>query len=218
LTNDIVKKIVYSSIGVALVTVATLFLKFPIPSGAGYINLGDSLIIIIAFLFGPIVGGLAGGLGSCFADMLGGFMLYSPFSLVIKGIEGVVLGILCNRNKKLYLHQLWAYVVGGAIMVFGYFWADYILFDIRVALIGILYNLIQMTVNIVVVSLAYRQIFKIYVMRSLFGESLSQVKQYQHNQCNQDIVNVNESDEIDQNLVKQDISDATSNINIDNQQ
>jgi len=164
MNNKIIKNMAYMALGVALVVVATFVLSFPIPGGAGYVNLGDSVIIIFAFLFGPIVGGMTGGIGSLLADFLAGFPLYSPFSLVIKGIQGVVVGILSNRAKKLYLRQLVVYAIGGLIMIVGYFFADIVLFDIVLASTGLLFNLLQAFLNILVVSLLYRQIFKIWVL------------------------------------------------------
>lgn len=167
INNDITKKIAYMALGVALVVVATLVLSFPVPGGAGYVNLGDSIIIIVAFLFGSIVGGVVGSVGSALSDILAGYVIYAPFSLVIKGIQGVVVGILSNRAKKLYLHQLPVYAIAELIMIVGYFFADFLLFNALTATGGLLFNLLQAIINILVVSLLYKQIFKIYILQTL---------------------------------------------------
>ncbi|MCL2599448.1 MAG: ECF transporter S component, partial [Firmicutes bacterium] len=152
--------IVYTALGAALVLVATQFLAFALPSGAGYINLGDSVILMLSFLFGPIVGGVAGGLGSMTADLLGGYAVYAPFSAVIKFLEGVLAGLLTNRFKKIYWRQLGAYFASGSVVLFGYFWADLIFFDAKIALLGVLFNLVQIVVSILVVSLLYKPLFR----------------------------------------------------------
>ena len=46
----------------ALTCIATMLIQIPIP--LGYAHLGDSVILITAYLFGPVVGALAGGIGS----------------------------------------------------------------------------------------------------------------------------------------------------------
>ena len=66
----------------ALVTAVTLLVRIPLPATDGYVNIGDSIIVAAALLFGPRVGGLAGGFGSALADLLGGYApgLHSPSS------------------------------------------------------------------------------------------------------------------------------------------
>jgi uncharacterized membrane protein len=59
----------------------------------GYINVGDAMIFTNALLFGPIVGGVAGGIGSAVADFIS-YPVFAPYTLVIKGFEGFIAGIL----------------------------------------------------------------------------------------------------------------------------
>ena len=54
----------------ALVAVGTLVLRIPNPMG-GYFNLGDVMIFVCALTFNPIIGGIAGGMGSAIADLIG---------------------------------------------------------------------------------------------------------------------------------------------------
>jgi uncharacterized membrane protein len=111
---------------IALVAAATLALKIPMPATQGYINLGDALIIAGALLSGGRVGGLAGGLGSALADLYGGYTHWAPFTLVIKGIEGLLIGWLGNRPA---IRRRWGWRAGVAVlgmgwMVLGYFLAE----------------------------------------------------------------------------------------------
>ena len=57
-----------TAVFMALTCVATMVVQIPIP--LGYAHLGDSVILICAFFFGPVVGALAGGIGSAMADIL----------------------------------------------------------------------------------------------------------------------------------------------------
>jgi uncharacterized membrane protein len=83
----------------AVVCVATVILKIDIPATRGFFNVGDSMVYVTALLFGPLIGGIAGGLGSSLADILLGFPLYAPATLVVKGVEGLIVGYLGHKVR-----------------------------------------------------------------------------------------------------------------------
>ncbi|MEM0084265.1 MAG: ECF transporter S component [Candidatus Methanomethylicia archaeon] len=78
----------------ALVCVLTMTFQLYIYETHGYFNFGEIGVYISALLFGPIVGGVAGGLGSALADIFTGYFWYAPGTLVIKGLEGFIVGLL----------------------------------------------------------------------------------------------------------------------------
>lgn len=82
-----------------VVCVATVILKMDIPATHGFFNVGDSMVYVTALLFGSAIGGIAGGLGSSLADILLGFPLYAPATLVIKGVEGLIVGYLGHKVR-----------------------------------------------------------------------------------------------------------------------
>ncbi len=108
----------------ALVAVATYAVQIPIPATKGYLNFGDIMIFVSALTFGPVVGGFAGGVGSALSDVAGGYAsTYAPFTLVIKGAEGVIAGLIANStNAK---RRVIAVFVAGIEMVSGYFLAEF---------------------------------------------------------------------------------------------
>ena len=67
----------------ALVTVATIAIRIPTAT-KGYINLGDTVVNISAWISGGFYGGIAGGIGSLMADILSGCYIYAPATLIIK--------------------------------------------------------------------------------------------------------------------------------------
>lgn len=67
----------------ALTTVATIAIRIPTAT-KGYINLGDTVVNISAWLIGGFYGGIAGGIGSLLADIISGCYVYAPATLVIK--------------------------------------------------------------------------------------------------------------------------------------
>lgn len=112
-----------AAVFIALTFVVTRYTVIPIPATKGYFNLGEVVIYIAALVFGPVVGALAGGVGSGLADLAGGYQQFAPFTLVIKGIEGLVVGRLAGPTTGARLR---ATVAGGVWMVAGYFFAEVI--------------------------------------------------------------------------------------------
>jgi len=116
-------QLVLAGIMAALVTVATFFVQIPNPATRGYINFGDIMIFVSALTFGPIVGGLAGSIGSSIADIAAGYGYFAPFTFVIKGIEGAIAGLISDRVN--IRRDVLAVVLAGAEMIAGYFLAEF---------------------------------------------------------------------------------------------
>lgn len=147
---------IVSIIGIfgALICVVTMLIVIPIPATQGFINIGDAIVMITALLFGPIIGSLAGGIGSMFADLFLGFPLFAPATLIIKGLEGLIVGIIVdpkNQTSRLNYRDVVGVIAGGLIMVFGYFLYEMILFGIEIALVEIILNgLIQFGLGVLI--------------------------------------------------------------------
>lgn len=116
---------------IALTTVATMVVRIPVPATQGYINLGDSLVYIAALLFGPLTGLIAGGVGSALADVVGGYTQFAPYTLVVKGLEGLLVGLVAWRSTKGptptaggIAAAVLAIAIGGTVMVGGYFLSE----------------------------------------------------------------------------------------------
>ena len=139
----------------ALVAVVTRVVQIPMPATEGYINAGDAVIIAGGLLFGGLVGGLAGGIGSALADLLGGYSHWAPFTLIIKGLEGVLIG-LGARSFGVDLRRPMGLLVGGAVavvgtgwMVSGYFLVEWHLYSLGPALASLPGNVLQAAVGLV---------------------------------------------------------------------
>jgi len=127
----------------ALVTVGTLIVRIPNPMG-GYFNVGDVMIFVAALTFNPLIGGVAGGLGSAIADIIG-FPLFAIPTLVIKGLEGLLASLI--TNKKNVFRDILAVVAAGAEMVIGYFLVELYLWGIGGALAEVPANIAQVTIG-----------------------------------------------------------------------
>lgn len=118
--NQKLRVLVYTSMLAALCCVATLVIPIPTPTG-GYLNAGDIVVVFSALLLGPLYGGIAAGLGSGLADLLGGYALYAPGTLVIKAAAAVVAALIFRASKRRVGSAVVAAVCGEAVMVLGYF-------------------------------------------------------------------------------------------------
>lgn len=91
------RRIVVTALGMALVCLLTMAVKVPLPAD-GYAHLGNFPIFLFAAFFGPFTGFLAGGVGSAMADILSGFGHWALPTLIIKGIMGILIGVIA-KNK-----------------------------------------------------------------------------------------------------------------------
>lgn len=127
----------------ALICILTMVISIPIPATQGFINIGDAGVMFTGLVFGPFIGGLSGGIGSALADIFLGYTIYAPATLVIKGLEGFVIGLISNPKQnyiKFNYRDILAVVVGGLIMVFGYFIYEIILWGFASALYEVILN------------------------------------------------------------------------------
>ncbi len=148
--------IAFSAIFTALVAVVTIVLPIPLPDTKGFLNFGDAVIFVTGIFFGPFAGLIAGGLGSAVADAYLGYFMWVPFTLIIKGAEGFVVGfaarLLVNvlPKKLTFVSYFIAMIAASLVMVAGYFFATAILYGFPVALIGIIESLIQTSASIAI--------------------------------------------------------------------
>lgn len=160
------KKLTMTAVFTALVFLGTRLLSFPGPVPPGYINLGDSVIILCAVLMGSTSAGFAGAFGSAFADITyPGGIIFAPFTFVVKGCVGIVAGMIARKKSPLSI--VIASIVGGLVMVIGYFLFEWTIlplidktFGWTFAIAELPFNFIQAAVNSVIaiiLSLALRR-------------------------------------------------------------
>ena len=111
-----------SAVTIVMVFLSTFLFQFPIFSTNGYFNFGDIMIFTFAFTFGPVIGGISGAFGSALSDALSGFGTFAPFTFIIKGLEGLLAGLISHRRFR--GKMLLGWVIGSVVMVAGYFLAE----------------------------------------------------------------------------------------------
>jgi len=114
--NKELQRLSLTAMFTAVICAATMVIQIPTPTG-GYVNAGDAFVLLAAVLMGPWVGMIAGGIGSALSDLLAGYMLWVPATLVIKGLMGFIAGLVFKRTKRI----IWAGIPAECVMVLGYF-------------------------------------------------------------------------------------------------
>lgn len=131
---------------IAFTAVAT-YLHIPGPSSS-YFNLGEVAIYTIALTFGAKAGGIAGGVGSALIDIILGYSIWAPFTFVIKGVEGLIVGKIASQNKnKKFDRKIFAIILGGNFMILGYALAKAFLLSWAVVLPEIGIDFAQMLIG-----------------------------------------------------------------------
>ena len=147
------KMLVLTGLFAAMACLATMVLVVPSPTG-GYMNLGDAVVLLGAYLLGPAWGAVAGGIGPALADLLAGYTEYVPATLVIKAIMGLLAGVLYRQLREKNGGALVCAIVGEIPMVVGYWLYDGILLgSLAGSAAGIPSNLVQAAFGIVVSTL-----------------------------------------------------------------
>lgn len=126
-----------------------MVIRIPTPATKGYINVGDSFIFLSSALFGSLMGFIAGGIGSALADLLSGYAYWAPWTFIIKGIEGLIVGLMYKKYTNEYLKVV-SLIIGALWMVLGYYIAGGIMYGFKTSLVDVPSNLVQGFASIII--------------------------------------------------------------------
>lgn len=168
--NDL-KKVVMTALFAALTCAATLSIRIPTPGTGGYIHPGDALVILSGVILGPAYGFLAGGIGSALSDLLGGYFLYVPITLIIKGLVALVCGLVYQKLYKNAKLRYPAVAIGGAadivLVAGGYCLCESFIYGFAGALASVPANLIQGISGLIIAMVLYPVLISIPDIRRM---------------------------------------------------
>lgn len=141
-------KLVITALFAALACVATMIINVPIPATKGYINVGDTIVLLSAWIIGGWYGAIAAGIGSALADIILSATYFAPGTLVIKFLMAIVASLIYVRFNKINVNKYVGYIVSAivaeAIMILGYFLYESIILGYGLGAVpAILGNIIQ---------------------------------------------------------------------------
>ena len=148
-----IRFITITALFIALTYVFTAFIniRLPITANGGLIHLGNVPLFICAIIFGKKSGAIAGGVGMGLFDLLSGWTLWAPFTFVIVGLMGFVVGWITEK-KKGYGWYVVAMLAACVIKIVGYYIAEGIIYGNWVSpVLSIPGNLVQIGVAAVIV-------------------------------------------------------------------
>ena len=166
-----VKKLVLAALFAALACVATMSIRIPTPGTGGYIHPGDAVVILCGIFLGPVTGALAGGIGSCMADVLGGYFIYAPITLVIKGLVALCAGLIYKKmntsSKSRYVAVILCGIVATVIVAGGYFVCEIPMYSVAGAAASVPANIIQGISGLIISFILYPVLHAIPDLRTL---------------------------------------------------
>lgn len=140
---------------IALTYLFTAFInvRLPIAANGGLIHLGNVPLFIGAVIFGKKTGMLAGGIGMGLFDLLSGWTLWAPFTLVIVGLMGYVVGRMTEKEShQNYFWYVASIAAACVIKIVGYYLAEVIIYgNLLAPAASIPGNLVQIAVAAVIV-------------------------------------------------------------------
>ena len=125
-------------------TLLLTLLSIPLPSGYGYVNLGDAGVFLCACLLPGGLGALAAGVGAALADLILGWAVYAPVTLLVKGLTALLAGLALRRAKKAGLPLS---LLCCLLVPLGYFLYETILLTAPVAAVNVLPNALQAAIG-----------------------------------------------------------------------
>ena len=87
--------------------------------------MGDAILLVSAWLLGPLYGTVAAGIGSMLADLFSGYVIYAPATIIIKSLVALIAILLYKSLSRVGKSGLMGYVISAIVaelfMVLGYF-------------------------------------------------------------------------------------------------
>ena len=140
-------------------------------SAGGYVTLGDTMVLLSAYLLGPVYGALAAGIGSALADLLNGFPAWVPATLVIKAVMALVAALVYKKLGHKFSGLLVCGVIGEIPMVVGYWlFESWMMNSFSGAAVGIPANMVQAMFGLVAATLLAAALQKSGYVRREFPE------------------------------------------------
>ena len=121
-------------------TLLLTLISIPLPSGYGYVNLSDAGVYLCALLLPGGLGALAAGVGAALADLILGWAMYAPVTLLVKGLTAFLAGLAFRRAIPLAL-------LCCLLVPLGYFLYEVVLLTAPMAAVNVLPNALQAVIG-----------------------------------------------------------------------
>lgn len=177
-------KIVMTALMIAIITVSIMFIKIPIPGTQGYVHLGDAMIFLSVLILGWKYGAIAAAIGGALGDIMGGAALWAPWTLTIKALMAIIMGLFIAATMKkkqvciagIPVMELIGMILAGLVMVAGYYAAEGIMIGNWISpMLGVPWNIGQFSVGMVIAGILAAALYRTSARR-YFAYRLDELK------------------------------------------
>ncbi len=142
-------RLALTAVMMAIVMVSIMFIKIPIPFTQGFVHLGDGMILLAMLILGWKYGAIAAGIGAALGDVISGYAMWAPWTLVAKVVMVAVAGIIIEKvPMKSNWFTVMAMSLGGILMVGVYYLAEGVMYGNFVApILALPWNIGQVVVG-----------------------------------------------------------------------
>ena len=124
--NNSIQSLILTALFIAVIFVSANFIK--IPTAGGFVHLGDCMVLLAAVVLGKKKGAVASALGMALVDLSAGYLVWAPFTFVIKGIMAyIVAALLEKQGDNTSFRYSISFTGASVFMVVGYFLAGSII-------------------------------------------------------------------------------------------
>ena len=157
------QKLVMTAMLAALVCIMTMIIKIPTPL-SGYINLGDSIVLLSGWVLSPWYGFLAAGFGSALADIFSGYVMYAFATFFIKGsmaFSAYYIYKFLRLKTKSLIARIFSGIVAEIIMILGYFLFEGTLYGFGPSSVnipsGLIQGIIGLIIGVILINIFYKK-------------------------------------------------------------
>lgn len=126
------QKIALAAVFAAAITALTM-VHLPLPSEAGYVHIGDSMIYLAASFLPAPYALVAAAIGGSLADMAFGYFNWMPFTFVIKALN-VIPFVVYHKYSRKKMNRIITFpsvvmsALSGVVTIVMYFFASWIVY------------------------------------------------------------------------------------------
>lgn len=166
-TQDIVE----TGLMAALIFIVTFL--FHLPSHFGTVHLGDGMVLLSAAILSRRKAVIASSFSMFLFDVVSGYAIWSPFTLIIKGVMAYLASILYEKYKNVF-----AFIPAVLWMIAGYYLTGAIIYKfftstesytfirgLQVSLLDIPTNIVQGLAGIIIAAIFIKALEKIKIKR-----------------------------------------------------
>lgn len=92
------------------------------------VHLGAAMAVVVAFILPPIYGALSVALGMAVFDILSPWVIWAPFTFVIRFLQVFLLGYFINKANNKSINTILGFVIAAVIDVGGYYLAGVVIY------------------------------------------------------------------------------------------